>query len=55
MDVAFDGSWWSYVLVVVAAAIPAVEVLVVVPAAILAGMTPEAGDAAGAVAPGSSS
>jgi Ca2+/H+ antiporter, TMEM165/GDT1 family len=40
MDGSFDGSWWSYVLVVLAAATPAIEVLVVVPAAIVAGMAP---------------
>lgn len=41
MDVAFDaGSWWSYLLVFVAAAIPVVEILVVIPAAILAGLHP---------------
>lgn len=34
------GSWWSYLLVFVAAAIPVVEVLVVVPAGVLAGMPP---------------
>lgn len=41
MELTFDaGSWWSYALVFLAAATPAVEVLVVVPAAVLAGMPP---------------
>jgi uncharacterized membrane protein len=34
------GSWWAYVLVFVAAAIPVVEVLLVVPAGVLAGLSP---------------
>jgi Ca2+/H+ antiporter, TMEM165/GDT1 family len=35
----FDGgSWWSYLLVFAAAATPVLEVLVVIPAALLAGM-----------------
>jgi uncharacterized membrane protein len=34
------GSWWSYVLVFLAAATPVVEVLVVIPAGVLAGMPP---------------
>jgi uncharacterized membrane protein len=34
------GNWWSYLLVFVAAATPVVEVLVVVPAGVLAGMPP---------------
>ncbi len=34
------GSWWSYVVVFVAAAVPIVEILVVIPAGILAGMPP---------------
>ena len=34
------GSWWSYLLVFLAAATPVVEVLVVVPAGVLAGMPP---------------
>ncbi|HVM10096.1 MAG TPA: small multi-drug export protein [Acidimicrobiales bacterium] len=39
MDVTFDaGSWWSYLLVFLAAATPVIEVLVVIPAAVLAGM-----------------
>jgi len=41
MEVTFDsGSWWAYVLVFLAAAIPVIEVLVVVPAGILAGLAP---------------
>jgi hypothetical protein len=41
MEVAFDGGdWWAYLLVFVAAAIPVIEVLVVVPAGILAGLAP---------------
>lgn len=41
MEFAFDaGSWWSYVLVFLAAATPVLEVLVVIPAAVLAGMPP---------------
>lgn len=37
----FDaGSWWSYLLVFVAAAIPVLEILVVIPAAIVAGLHP---------------
>lgn len=37
----FDaGSWWSYVVVFVAAAIPVLEILVVIPAAIVAGLHP---------------
>lgn len=32
------GSWWSYVVVFLAAATPVIEVLVVIPAGILAGM-----------------
>jgi uncharacterized membrane protein len=34
------GSWWSYVLVFLAAATPVLEVLVVIPAGVLAGMPP---------------
>ena len=34
------GSWWSYILVFVAAAIPVIEVLVVIPAGMIAGMPP---------------
>jgi uncharacterized membrane protein len=41
MELTFDaGSWWSYALVFLAAATPVVEVLVVIPAAVLAGMPP---------------
>lgn len=41
MDSAFEsGSWWSYLLVFLAAATPVLEVLVVIPAAVLAGMSP---------------
>ncbi len=41
MELSFDaGSWSSYVLVFLAAATPVVEVLVVIPAAVLAGMPP---------------
>lgn len=41
MEVAFEsGSWWAYLLVLVAAAIPVIEVLVVVPAGIIAGLAP---------------
>jgi Ca2+/H+ antiporter, TMEM165/GDT1 family len=37
----FDGGgWWAYVLVFLAAATPVLEVLVVVPAGVLAGMSP---------------
>lgn len=34
------GSWWAYLAVFLAAATPVIEVLVVVPAAVLAGMEP---------------
>jgi uncharacterized membrane protein len=41
MELTFDaGSWWSYLLVFLAAAVPVLEVLVVIPAGILAGMAP---------------
>lgn len=41
MELTFEaGSWWSYVIVFVAAATPVIEILVVVPAAVLAGMAP---------------
>lgn len=41
MDLSFEpGSWLSYLLVFLAAAVPVVEVLVVIPAAMLAGMAP---------------
>jgi hypothetical protein len=41
VELAFEaGSWWSYLLVFLAAATPVVEVLVVIPAGVLAGMPP---------------
>lgn len=41
MELSFEaGSWWSYLLVFIAAATPVLEVLVVIPAAVLAGMPP---------------
>ena len=41
MELSFDaGGWWSYALVFLAAATPVVEILVVIPAAVLAGMPP---------------
>jgi uncharacterized membrane protein len=41
MELTFEaGSWWSYLLVFLAAATPVLEVLVVIPAGILAGMPP---------------
>lgn len=41
MDLTFEaGSWWSYLLVFLAAATPVLEVLVVIPAGVLAGMSP---------------
>ncbi|HVM14995.1 MAG TPA: small multi-drug export protein [Egibacteraceae bacterium] len=41
MELSFEaGGWWSYALVFLAAATPVLEVLVVVPAAILTGMAP---------------
>lgn len=41
MELTFDaGSWWSYFLVFLAAATPVLEVLVVIPAGVLAGMSP---------------
>ncbi|MFA9446626.1 small multi-drug export protein [Egicoccus sp. AB-alg6-2] len=41
MELSFEaGSWWSYALVFLAAATPVLEVLVVIPAAVLAGMPP---------------
>ena len=41
MEIAFDGgTWWAYVLVFFAAAVPVIEVLVVIPAGILAGLAP---------------
>lgn len=43
MELTFEaGSWWSYLLVFLAAATPVVEVLVVIPAGVLAGMPPVA-------------
>lgn len=39
MELTFDaGSWWSYILVFLAAATPVLEVLVVIPAGMLAGL-----------------
>jgi uncharacterized membrane protein len=39
MELTFEaGTWWSYVLVFVAAATPVLEVLVVIPAGMLAGL-----------------
>lgn len=41
MELSFEaGSWWSYLLVFLAAATPVVEVLVVIPAGVLAGLSP---------------
>jgi Ca2+/H+ antiporter, TMEM165/GDT1 family len=41
VELSFEaGSWWSYLLVYLAAATPVLEVLVVIPAAVLAGMPP---------------
>lgn len=41
MELTFDaGSWWSYALVFLAAATPVLEVLVVIPTAVLAGLSP---------------
>jgi uncharacterized membrane protein len=41
MELTFEsGGWWSYVLVFLGAAIPVLEVLVVVPAGVLAGLSP---------------
>lgn len=41
MEVAFDGgTWWAYALVFLAAAVPVLEVLVVIPAGIVAGLSP---------------
>jgi uncharacterized membrane protein len=43
MELSFDGgTWWSYVLVFLAAATPVLEVLVVIPAGLLAGLDPVA-------------
>lgn len=41
MELAFDaGSWWSYALVFLAAAIPLFDVPLVIPVAVVAGMPP---------------
>jgi uncharacterized membrane protein len=41
MELAFEaGGWWPYVLVFIAAATPILEVLVVIPAGMIAGMPP---------------
>jgi uncharacterized membrane protein len=41
VELTFDaGTWWSYALVFLAAATPVLEVLVVIPAGVLAGMPP---------------
>jgi uncharacterized membrane protein len=41
MELTFEaGSWWAYLVVFLAAATPVIEVLVVVPAGVLAGMPP---------------
>lgn len=41
MELTFEaGSWWSYLLVFLAAATPVIEVLVVIPAGVFAGMSP---------------
>lgn len=41
MELTFDGGgWWAYVLVFLAAATPVLEVLVVVPSGVLAGLSP---------------
>ena len=41
MEFTFEaGQWWSYLIVFVAAAVPVIEVLLVIPPAILAGMSP---------------
>jgi uncharacterized membrane protein len=41
MELTFEaGSWWSYVLVFLAAATPVLEILVVIPGGMLAGMAP---------------
>lgn len=41
MELTFEaGQWWSYLLVFVAAAVPVIEVLLVIPPAILSGMSP---------------
>lgn len=39
MELAFDaGTWWAYLLVFLAAATPVIEILVVIPAGMLAGL-----------------
>lgn len=41
MELTFEsGGWWAYVLVFLAAATPVLEVLVVVPSGVLAGLSP---------------
>jgi uncharacterized membrane protein len=41
MELTFEaGDWWSYVLVFLAAATPVLEILVVIPGGMLAGMAP---------------
>jgi uncharacterized membrane protein len=41
MELTFEtGGWWPYLLVFLAAATPVVEILVVIPAGVLAGMPP---------------
>jgi uncharacterized membrane protein len=41
MELTFEaGGWWAYVLVFLAAATPVLEILVVIPAGVLAGMPP---------------
>lgn len=41
MDVTFEaGGWWSYLLVFLAAATPVLEILVVIPAGVIAGLAP---------------
>ena len=41
MELTFDGGgWWPYVVVFLAAATPVLEVLVVIPAGVLAGLSP---------------
>lgn len=41
MDLTFEsGGWWAYLLVFLAAAIPVLEILVVIPAGVVAGLSP---------------
>ena len=41
MELSFEsGGWWAYVLIFLAAATPVLEVLVVIPAGVLAGLSP---------------